>query len=113
MRRFLHRLALALGEADVDALAARLGTRRILEWMRYERLEPWGEQRADLRSAIIAATLANVHRDPRRRPQPFTPADFMPRFGEPPRPKRQSLDEMRAVLMAAAAAAQGAQSKRS
>ena len=53
------------------------------EWIAYAHVSPWGEQRADLRSAIVASVIANVNRDSRRRPAPFKPADFMP-FDEGP-----------------------------
>ncbi len=52
--------------------------------MAYGQLEPFGEDRADLRAAIIAATVANANRDPKRQRRPFRVEDFMPRFGEEP-----------------------------
>lgn len=48
------------------------------EWLAYWRLEPFGETAADLRHGILTAVLANVNRDPKTRPQPFEPADFIP-----------------------------------
>lgn len=45
--------------------------------MHYERLEPFGEERDDLRSAQIAQLIANANRDPKRKPQPFKLSDFM------------------------------------
>lgn len=50
----------------------------LTEWQAYFAEEPWGEERADLRMAIGWALLANVHRDQRRRPEPYKPSDFMP-----------------------------------
>jgi hypothetical protein len=53
--------------------------------MAYAAIEPWGpasEHRADLRSGIVAATIANCNRDEKRRPEPFGPDDFMPQFQE-------------------------------
>lgn len=55
--------------------------------MAYYELEPFGEERADLRSGIVASTVANAHRDPKRRRKPFRPLDFMPRFDAAKRPK--------------------------
>ena len=55
--------------------------------MAYYELEPFGEERADLRSAIVASTVANAHRDPKRRRKAFRPLDFMPRFDGSKRPK--------------------------
>ena len=46
--------------------------------MAYARLEPFGEDRADLRAGIIASTVANAHRDPKK--SPFKPQDFMPDY---------------------------------
>jgi hypothetical protein len=64
-----------------------MSSREFAEWMAYYELEPFGEERADLRSAIVASTVANAHRDPKRRRKPFRPLDFMPRFDETKRPK--------------------------
>lgn len=33
---------------------------KFAEWLAYERLEPFGEERADLRAAIIASSIVNV-----------------------------------------------------
>ena len=46
-------------------------------------MEPWGPERADLNAGIIASTVANCHRNSEAKPEPFTPADFMPRYSEP------------------------------
>jgi hypothetical protein len=63
------------------------------EWMAYAGLEPFGEERADLRAGIIAATIANVHRPGER--DPYTPTDFMPCFGPPP---PQTPDHMLSIV---------------
>jgi hypothetical protein len=59
-----------------------IGSREFSEWMAYFRLEPFGAEREDMRAGIIAATIANANRDPKKRPKPFTPGDFMLKFGE-------------------------------
>lgn len=41
------------------------------------RIDPWGEQRADLRAGIVASTMANINRDPKKTP-PFKATQFMP-----------------------------------
>ncbi len=66
----------------VEELLHRISSRELAEWMAFYSLEPFGEERADLRAAIIATTVANAARDPKRRRRPFRPADFMPRFRE-------------------------------
>lgn len=70
------------------------------EWLAYSTLEPFGEERADLRAATICAVTANQNRDRKRHPKPFTAADFMPKFG--PRQK-QSPDMLLAKARMAAA----------
>lgn len=51
------------------------------EWLAYYRLEPWGEERGDLRAGIVASTVANAWRG--KDVLPFNPGDFMPEFGPP------------------------------
>ena len=74
----------------VSEMLARMSSRELTEWMAYFTIEPWGEERADLRAGIVASVIANVNRDPRKRPRPYRPEDFMPRFGAP---RRQSWQE--------------------
>ncbi len=52
----------------------------LMLWTAYESLEPFGERRADLRNGILAATMANLLGDRRRRPQGWSAGDFMPVF---------------------------------
>ena len=66
--------------------------------MAYESLEPFGERIAWERSGTIAAVMANAFRGSNS--QAFKPSDFMPR--EPGVPKKQSLVEQKAILMALA-----------
>jgi hypothetical protein len=68
---------LKLGFASVRELTERLSSREIAEWIAYYQIEPFGEERADLRAAIIACVIANANRDSKEHPQPFSPADFM------------------------------------
>ena len=69
------------------------------EWIAFSNIEPFGEERADLRSAIIASTIANANRSGRQRP--FKVTDFMPKFGKK---KEQSWQEQKAIFKSFAAA---------
>lgn len=64
----------------VGQLLARISSRELTEWQAFYRLEPFGEERADLRAGIIASTMANTARDPKQRRKPFEPREFMPEF---------------------------------
>jgi hypothetical protein len=61
------------------------------ELMAYYMLEPWGEERSDLRAGIIASTMANVMGNKSK------PADFMPDFSSNHQP-RNSKEEQFAEL---------------
>lgn len=64
----------------VAELGRRMSSREFTRWQRYAAVEPFGSPRDDLRAGEIAALIANVNRDSRRRPQPFTPGDFFPQI---------------------------------
>jgi hypothetical protein len=60
----------------VGELTATLSSRELTEWQAFATLESLGDQRADLRMAIVCSTFANIHRGKRKKA--FTPRDFMP-----------------------------------
>jgi len=100
-RRFAYRLALRLGWADVDAMLASMSAAQFVEWRAYASLEPFDEERADLRAAIVAATIANVHRDPKRHPTPVGVDVFMPRFDRRPSQTWQQQKALAQMISAA------------
>lgn len=61
---------------DADELTA---------WMAYDRIEPIGDVRNDLRTSAQTAALLNVHR--RSGTPAIKPADLMPRWDDKYRPK--------------------------
>ena len=96
-----------MGEIDVDALLARLSSRQISEWMAYDSLDPFGEERADLRFGMLMALLANINRDPKARKEPYTAEEFMPRFGgqeqdgqDEQDKTKQTWEQQKAMMMA-------------
>lgn len=62
-------------------MLAEMPSRLLSEWMAYFEIEPFGEERGDLRMGILAALIANINRDPKRA-RSFEPKDFMPKFGD-------------------------------
>ena len=64
----------------VGEMLTRMSSRELSEWMAYATLEPFGEERADLRAGIVASTVANVHRG--KGDKPIPPTDFLPKFWE-------------------------------
>lgn len=56
--------------------------REFLEWQAYYRIEPFGEERADLRAGVVAATVANTSGTVKRGQRPYKASDFVLKFGE-------------------------------
>lgn len=67
----------------MEELLERISSRELTEWQAFEQLEgPIGPVRDDLRAAIPASVIANVNRDTKKRRKPFSPMDFIPKWGE-------------------------------
>lgn len=49
-----------------------------VEWYAFYASEPFGMMRAEITTARHMALLANIYRDPEKRPQPFELTDFLP-----------------------------------
>lgn len=90
-------------------MLAELTSEQFSYWMAYNRLEPFGPLGAWQRSGQIASMIGNTHL--RKGARPFTPQDFMPA-----KPKgeasRQSLSEMKSVLMTMVAPVAKAEKKK-
>ena len=67
-------------------------SRQFTDWLAYYSVDPFGDQRADLRAGIVSAVVANRWRG--KNEQPLEPSDFMPFRVR----KAQTPDEMRSVL---------------
>lgn len=65
------------------------------EWAALWTIDPQGQERADLRAGVIASTIANVHRDSKKRPRPFRADEFTLKFGAEAVPKRTVREAMR------------------
>jgi hypothetical protein len=88
----------------VAELLACISSRELSEWRAYARLNPFGEERGDLQAGIVAATVANTARDPKRRPRPFRARDFMPEFRSE---GQQTMEEQLQIARMYAAAGYG------
>lgn len=83
-------------------MAREVTWRELQELQAYAQIEPFGEEREDLRAGIIASSIVNalvmINRDPRKgRPRLTSPGDFMPKFsgadGKPARAARKPLTD--------------------
>ena len=83
----------------VSELGRRMSSRELTEWMAFFRLEPWGAEVEDWRTGLIAATIANANRDPKKRRKPYEPQDFMPRRDSPPQAEQDWQEQARILEM--------------
>lgn len=67
------------------------------EWVAFSHVAPFGPERADLRAGIVASVVANSSRNPKKKPKPFSPGDFMPKFERPK--KVQTWEEQLAIVV--------------
>ena len=79
----------------VSELLSRISSRELTEWQAYYGLEPFGEDRADLRAGIVASTVANVYR--KSGTQPYKAQDFMPKFGKEKQDWREQLEMVKTI----------------
>jgi hypothetical protein len=56
-----------------------MSSHEFAEWIAYSQLSPFGDGRADLRMAILAATMVNMWKG-KDDDKAATPDDFMPQF---------------------------------
>ena len=75
-----------MGRVDFDRLARELSSRDVAELFAFERIEGGIGSRAVKESAaLLAALYAERNRDAKRRPAPYSEADFLP-WVEKPKP---------------------------
>jgi len=67
----------------------------LYEWQAYYELEPFGQEREDIRAATICLTIANAMGMKKRAGGQFKLDDFMPQFGKPE--KTTTYDPMTAL----------------
>ena len=89
-----------MGRVDVDRMLAEMSADQLKEWMEYYRHEPWGQDRADYRSAIVAHTVAVSSGAKRKDNRPLKISDFLPEFGPPKPVKKQTANEIKALFKA-------------
>lgn len=88
-------MSVARAQQEIDAP-------EFAEWLAYYSIEPFGEERGDLRAGIVAAQIANAFRGKNQRP--FKAIEFMPLVNRQPK-RQQSVKYMVAVLKSAVKAA--------
>ncbi len=79
----------------VGELLRRMSAQEFAEWMAFFEMEPWGYDMENWRFGMLAATMANLHRDPKKRRKPYRPEDFMPKSRREKRAK--SWQDLKAI----------------
>lgn len=65
---------------SVSRAQREISSPEFAEWMAFAAIEPFGSVREDQRAGAVAATIANVNRDPKHRPEPYDSEDFFPTY---------------------------------
>ena len=79
-----------------EHLLQSLTARQFAEWQQFYMMDPFGDQRADLRAGIIASALSNRWRG--KHEQPLKPVDFMPYHKEPEQTPEEIQRTLRSIL---------------
>lgn len=89
-----------------DYLLDQLTSKQISEWEAYDRIDPIGTWREDFRLAKVESLITNIVQQLYAKkgsiPKLTTPLDFMVDWtgeGKGHEPKKQSVEEMKAVMM--------------
>lgn len=72
----------------VAELLDRMSSREFSEWMAFYEIEPFGDERADLRQAMTTSAVHNSIQAQAKHPKWTKPEDFM-LFKEPAQPKTE------------------------
>lgn len=54
-----------------------MSAHELMSWRVFADVEPFGEERADWRTATLLAFHANLNRNDKKRPQPYEPGNFL------------------------------------
>jgi len=65
-----------------------ISSEQLLEWVVFSELEPFEPERLEQVVVSVAQAIYNVNRDRKKRKEPFTIDDCLPRFGDNNRPKK-------------------------
>ncbi len=76
-RLFEHKLAAQLGCPNVESMLSQMTIAEFNEWWEYSRLDPFITDRVDYNNATSMSLLANINRDSKAQPEPFSPKDFL------------------------------------
>lgn len=71
-----------------------------------DQIEPFGDRRLDLLFGMLSVLIANVNRDPKTKPQPYKPDDFMIQWD--PKPEVRQTEKQIFAFMKFIQAAQNA-----
>lgn len=99
LRRFAYRLALKVGQPNVDRMLRGMTTRQFTEWRVYADLEPFDEERDDYRFASVVHAIRTAFR--KKGSAPISLKDCVLQFGanaEKPKTVDQARTQIRRTM---------------
>lgn len=92
-------LARSLNYRSVRELTETMDSDEFCLWVAEFELNPWDEQRADLRAGVVASTIANyAGRSRKENTEPAKPIDYMPYSQPKPEAKPDDAESIKAVI---------------
>ena len=70
-----------------------MSSREFAEWMAFDFIQPLPDRRAEFGVARILAALHNIHRDPKKSPDPVKSTAFMPDYWADPEPPVEEMSD--------------------
>jgi hypothetical protein len=74
-------------------MLGEMSLRELCLWAALWDIDPWGEERADLRNAMTTHVLAETNRNTKKKLTPYRVADFMPYVQRDEKAKGRDLSE--------------------
>lgn len=96
---------MTLGYSHPDNLLAELTSEQVSEWEAYFRLDPFSEDKEDLRFGSLCSFIVNIARSVwcKKGTKMTTATDFIPKWNIDldleEKPKKQTVKEMKRILM--------------
>lgn len=88
-----------MGVLHPDYLLQELNAEQLADWEAYFTLDPFGNDRDDLRIAQLCCLFANANRDSKKHPRAYKLDEFMFDFGKQYKEtKQQSMEDMKQIL---------------
>lgn len=79
-----------------NEILARHNSRELSEWIAFDRISPFGDKRADVRTGVLGSTMVNIWKG--RGGKPAEIEDFIPDFTKNRGRKKQTWEDQKKIV---------------